>query len=397
MRRELNAAPFQICGSREIDGWQFIMLDSYDPGHVGGRLTKNELARLDSALKGSPKHAMVCLHHHPIAMGSRWLDTRRTRRRRKSSGASSIRTPMCAPWCGDMCTRCSTAQRGDVRLFATPSTGAQFLPASDRYAVDSRPPAYRGFELHADGRIDCQVHWIESMALRHVVIAPRCRLPSGPAAVQSVALHQRARRQRAARALGNARQAQHRLLAGSIHVLRPSDYPLAPAVLKAYANAKSIFMEVNLEEIESAQVQTEMLASRGPARRQDAARHPGRASAMGAPQPWRRRSASNFRCSINSRPGLRPRPFPSCSCRSWDSSPSPGSKCTSWTGRATTARAWPASRPSTIRSHCSATCPWTPRPSTCCRASSRRRTCPRKWTPWSAPGSGAIRAGSRIS
>jgi uncharacterized protein YbaP (TraB family) len=50
-------------------------------------------------------------------------------------------------------------------------------------------------------------------------------------------------------------------LLGSIHVLRPSDYPLAPAVLAAYADSKSLLMEVNLEEIGSAQVQAEMLGS----------------------------------------------------------------------------------------------------------------------------------------
>jgi len=50
-------------------------------------------------------------------------------------------------------------------------------------------------------------------------------------------------------------------LMGSIHVLRQSDYPLAPAMLEAYANSKAVLMEVNLEEISSAQVQTEMLAS----------------------------------------------------------------------------------------------------------------------------------------
>src|ERR1700675_3930164 len=50
-------------------------------------------------------------------------------------------------------------------------------------------------------------------------------------------------------------------LLGSIHVLRPSDYPLDPAVLEAYGNAKSVLMEVNMEELSSAQVQAEMLAS----------------------------------------------------------------------------------------------------------------------------------------
>lgn len=48
---------------------------------------------------------------------------------------------------------------------------------------------------------------------------------------------------------------------GSIHVLRPSDYPLAPAVLNAYGNAKSIFMEVDLQQIDSQQMQMELLAS----------------------------------------------------------------------------------------------------------------------------------------
>ena len=48
---------------------------------------------------------------------------------------------------------------------------------------------------------------------------------------------------------------------GSIHVLRPSDYPLAPAVLNAYGNAKTILMEVNLAEIDLQGMQTELLAS----------------------------------------------------------------------------------------------------------------------------------------
>ncbi len=50
-------------------------------------------------------------------------------------------------------------------------------------------------------------------------------------------------------------------LLGSIHVLRPSDYPLAPAVLEAYANSKSVVMEINLAEMDSQDVQSEMLSS----------------------------------------------------------------------------------------------------------------------------------------
>jgi uncharacterized protein len=50
-------------------------------------------------------------------------------------------------------------------------------------------------------------------------------------------------------------------LMGSIHVLRQSDYPLPAALLEAYGSSKSLFMEVDLQEIGSEEVQAEMLAS----------------------------------------------------------------------------------------------------------------------------------------
>jgi len=50
-------------------------------------------------------------------------------------------------------------------------------------------------------------------------------------------------------------------LMGSIHVLRPGDYPLAPPMMAAYAGAKSLVMEVDLGELDSGDVQTEMLSS----------------------------------------------------------------------------------------------------------------------------------------
>ena len=50
-------------------------------------------------------------------------------------------------------------------------------------------------------------------------------------------------------------------LLGSIHVLRAGDYPLAPAVEGAYRNSKALLMEINMDELDLAQVQSEMLAS----------------------------------------------------------------------------------------------------------------------------------------
>jgi len=48
-------------------------------------------------------------------------------------------------------------------------------------------------------------------------------------------------------------------LMGSIHVLRQSDYPLDPALLAAYASSQTLVMEIDLSELDSGDVQQQML------------------------------------------------------------------------------------------------------------------------------------------
>jgi Icc protein len=170
MRRELAHAPFQYCGTHEEAGWQFIMLDSYDPGHVGGRLTTQELERLDSTLANSSAHAMVCLHHHPIDMDSLWLDSIGLANADDFWRVIDSHPHVRAIAWGHVHQEYD-GKRRNVRLFATPSTGAQFMPKSDRYAVDSRPPAYRCFELLPDGSINTEVRWVESLPMRQSAAA----------------------------------------------------------------------------------------------------------------------------------------------------------------------------------------------------------------------------------
>jgi Icc protein len=172
MRQSLSGAPFQMCGAYSAGGWQFVMLDSCDPGHVGGRLTVPELERLDRTLAASAAPAMVCLHHHPIEMGSRWIDTIGLANRDDFWRVIEAHAHVRAVVWGHVHQEFE-GHRGGVRLFATPSTGAQFLPKSERYAVDTRPPAYRSFELHSDGRIDSEIRWVDSLRLHSAAAAAR--------------------------------------------------------------------------------------------------------------------------------------------------------------------------------------------------------------------------------
>ena len=52
------------------------------------------------------------------------------------------------------------SRRSGVRMLATPSTCAQFLPHSEHFAIDTAPPAYRRLELRADGSIDTEVVYV---------------------------------------------------------------------------------------------------------------------------------------------------------------------------------------------------------------------------------------------
>lgn len=152
-----------------LGAWQFIMLDSYDPGHVGGRLSAAELGRLDHSLASSTAHAFVCMHHHPVPMGSRWLDGIGLANADEFWRIIDAHPHVRAVVWGHV-HQTYDGERNAVRLFGTPSTGAQFLPHSDRYAVDSRPPAYRRFELHDDGRIFTEVHWIDYPAATRAAV-----------------------------------------------------------------------------------------------------------------------------------------------------------------------------------------------------------------------------------
>jgi Icc protein len=159
MRRALDCAPFQFCGERTLGRWQFVMLNSYEPGQVRGRLADEELVRLDATLAAASSHCVVCLHHHPVAMGSLWLDAIGLSNAEEFWRIVDARECVKAVVWGHV-HQSLESRRGPVALFATPSTGAQFQPESDRYAADVRPPAYRHFRLHDDGRIESAVHWL---------------------------------------------------------------------------------------------------------------------------------------------------------------------------------------------------------------------------------------------
>jgi len=162
MRRELAGAPFVLEGSVDLGRWRIVLLDSCIPGSADGALSAESLAALDAALAGAgTRHCLVCLHHHPVPMGSRWLDRVGLRNAEEFLRTIDAHRNVRGIVWGHVHQSYDALRKG-VRLLATPSTCAQFLPLSDDFAVDRRPPGYRTLELRADGSLLTEVVWVDS-------------------------------------------------------------------------------------------------------------------------------------------------------------------------------------------------------------------------------------------
>ncbi len=161
MRATLGSAPFQVDGIAEFGPWLVVMLDSFLPGAASGRLSDAELARLDAALAARPRHhALVCLHHQPVPVGSRWIDDLPLENP-EALFAVLDRHPQVRALLWGHVHQVYDGERRGVRLLGSPATSAQFKPRVDSFEIDDLPPGFRWLDLHADGRIDTGVGWTD--------------------------------------------------------------------------------------------------------------------------------------------------------------------------------------------------------------------------------------------
>lgn len=161
MQSALSDEPFSYCPDLRIGNWLLASVDSCVDGKAGGHVSEADLERLRAAIAGSDaEHIAVFLHHPPVPMGSRWLDSVGL----ENAGAMMDQLQ------GDDRVRLAVfghvhqaydASHGGVRLIGTPSTCTQFKPRSTLFATDDRPPAYRRLTLLPDGRIETELEWVD--------------------------------------------------------------------------------------------------------------------------------------------------------------------------------------------------------------------------------------------
>lgn len=157
MRKAFSDGSVRWQGHLELGNWLIVMLDSTVPGQSAGHLAPQELQRLQTLLTQYPRHhALICLHHHPLSIGSDWIDGIGVDNGDALFAVLDRHPSVRAVLWGHVHQEYSGRHR-NIELLACPSTCLQFAPGSSDFTVDAEAPGYRVLELHADGRIETQV------------------------------------------------------------------------------------------------------------------------------------------------------------------------------------------------------------------------------------------------
>lgn len=147
----------------QLGDWVIILLDSIVPGKVFGQLEEDQLALLATNLeKYADKHVLVCFHHHPVPMQSRWIDKIGVRNQEDLHQLLAKYSNVRGVVCGHVHQASDQLFEG-IRYISTPSTCVQFQPKSADFGIDPQGPGFRTLTLNPDGTIDTEVSRIEGV------------------------------------------------------------------------------------------------------------------------------------------------------------------------------------------------------------------------------------------
>jgi Icc protein len=160
MQDAVSTPPFYYCDSQKIGDWLITGIDTCLDGDAGGQVSAAELERLQEIIASTDAaHVLVCLHHPPLPVGSKWLDQVGLHK-----GEEFLRTigesgKVRATIFGHVHQEFDE-ERAGIRVIGTPSTCRQFKPGSNDFALDDRPPAYRRISLQSDGTVTSELIWL---------------------------------------------------------------------------------------------------------------------------------------------------------------------------------------------------------------------------------------------
>ena len=163
MAKAFNQTAFSCAKIIEQGNWLVVMLSSQVPGEVGGCLSDDEIVFFNDVLsKNKDKHTLVCLHHHPVVIGSKWLDQIGLVNSDQFFGIIADHPQVKAVLWGHVHQEFDEVRAG-VRLLSCPSTCVQFKPKQSKFKLDSLAQGYRWLKLYKDGFLETGVKRLEAI------------------------------------------------------------------------------------------------------------------------------------------------------------------------------------------------------------------------------------------
>jgi len=142
----------------ELDPWQLIGLDTHLPGELAGELSEEQIENAHFWLAEYPdRPTLIFLHHTPLEIPCEYMN--RIGLRNVEALAWLVgRYPGVRAIFGGHLHAEWAEQRGQLWIYATPSTAFQLDPNSPELTYDMLPPGFRIIRLDDDGeRLETEV------------------------------------------------------------------------------------------------------------------------------------------------------------------------------------------------------------------------------------------------
>ena len=154
LREFIPVGPWSGPRAVAAGAWQLVLLDSTRPHRVDGALGDQDVAALESVLTAAPPvFSALALHHHPIPVGSPWIDRYMLEAPQAFLEVVARHAQVRLVTWGHV-HQTFESRRGEVRFIAGPSTAVNSLPDRAQFTEDPDGPACRWYELFDDGRIE---------------------------------------------------------------------------------------------------------------------------------------------------------------------------------------------------------------------------------------------------
>ena len=161
LEQYLSSNPFSTSKQLITEHWQLLMLNSHVPGKVHGHISDDELCWLQSCLdNNSDLPTMIFTHHHPVPVGSVWLDKIGVDNGQQLIDILSQHSQVKQCAFGHV-HQTSDIEHKTVFYRSVPSTCVQFKKHSADFAASQEKPGYNVYHCQQNGLIEVENYRVD--------------------------------------------------------------------------------------------------------------------------------------------------------------------------------------------------------------------------------------------